>query len=143
MIKAKDLEYQIQAEFIRYVDLKYPDLLSTIAPAGFIMNAAMAIKMVRMGYKKGTPDWMCFEPRGGYHGLFIEFKKPGGLPSPEQLRFLGLLRIAGYIAETQYSAKTAIDLLERYFQLPVVTPTQYRLPGSLIPSLGRSLQESL
>ena len=109
-------EYKIQADFIRYLDLMYPDLLYTISPAGFIMSAGMAMKMVRMGYRKGTPDVMIFEPRASWHGFFIEFKDPKGTLSEAQREFLDAARSRGYLISVCYDVKTAIKCVEEYLQ---------------------------
>lgn len=107
-------EYHIQAAFIRYLDLMHPDLLYTISPAGFIMSAGQAMKMVRMGYRKGTPDVLIFEPRASRHGFFIEFKALGGKVSESQIEFLGLARDRGYHTAICYSDTEAIKALEEY-----------------------------
>jgi len=109
-------EYQIQSAFIRYLDLMYPDLLYTISPAGFIMSAGMAMKMMRMGYRKGTPDVMIFEPRGSLHGFFIEFKCPGDKTSESQDLFLALARSRGYGTAVCFDAASAITLLDEYLR---------------------------
>ena len=92
----------------------HPDLLYTISPAGFIMSAGMAMKMMRMGYRKGTPDLMIFEPRASCHGFFIEFKAKGGKTSESQDRFLELARSKGYGIATCYSTESAITIIEDY-----------------------------
>jgi len=111
---ARQDEYRIQADFIRYVELMYPDILLTISPAGFIMSAGMAMKMMRMGYRKGTPDVMVFEPRGSYHGLLIEFKDPKGTVSETQKEFLAAADARGYKTAVCYSTNEAIRILESY-----------------------------
>lgn len=107
-------EYRIQADFIRYMDLMHPDLLYTISPAGFIMSAGMAMKMMRMGYRKGTPDVLIFEPRGYKHGFFIEFKDPKGKTSDAQREFLDAARLRGYWTQICYSSTEAISALRQY-----------------------------
>jgi hypothetical protein len=107
-------EYAIQSAFIRYLELMYPDLLYTISPAGFIMSAGMAMKMVRMGYRKGTPDVMIFEPRGAWHGMMIEFKDPKGVVSEAQKEFLVQAGRRGYRSAVCYSTAAAIALIEQY-----------------------------
>lgn len=107
-------EYRIQADFVRYVELMHPELLYTISPAGFIMSAGMAMKMMRMGYRKGTPDIMFFEPRGKWHGLMIEFKDPKGVVSEAQKEFLETASSRGYATAVCYSTAKAISLLENY-----------------------------
>ena len=107
-------EYAIQSAFVRYLELMYPDLLYTISPAGFIMSAGMAMKMMRMGYRKGTPDLTIYEPRGEYHGLFIEFKDPKGVVSEQQRRFLDQAFDLGYATAVCYSTDEAIGVLSSY-----------------------------
>ena len=107
-------EYRIQADFIRYLELMYPDLLYTISPAGFVMSAGMAMKMMRMGYRKGTPDLTIFAPRGEWHGLFIEFKDHGGVVSDSQRKFLDQAFDLGYYTTVCYDTGAAIAVLERY-----------------------------
>lgn len=117
MIKATDPEFKIQSEFITYLKMKYPDLLYTISPAGFIMSAGMAMKMMRMGYQKGTPDLLILEPRASYHGLLIEFKAPGGTTSPNQDTFLAQAAKRLYKVHVCYSVDEAIKHAEWYLTL--------------------------
>jgi hypothetical protein len=97
-----------------YLELMHPDALYTISPAGFIMSAGMAMKMMRMGYRKGTPDVLIFEPRASSHGFFIEFKDPKGKTSESQETFLRLARFRGYHTAVCFSTSSAITELEKY-----------------------------
>ena len=117
MKRAKDEEFKIQAAFINYVRLAHPNVLLTISPAGFIMSAGMAMKMSRMGYTKGTPDVMFFEPRGCFHGLFIEFKTPKGKTQPSQVEFITKLQARGYWCNICRSSEEGITALEEYLAL--------------------------
>ena len=116
---SRQSEYQIQAAFIRYIELMYPDMLYTISPAGFIMSPGMARKMMAMGYTKGTPDVMIFEPRGNQHGFFIEFKAQGGKTSESQDIFLASLRSRNYHIAVCFSTAAAIQVLESYLNPPL------------------------
>lgn len=109
-------EYAIQSAFIRYMELMHPDILLTISPAGFIMSAGMARKMVNMGYRKGTPDVLIFEPRATSHGFFIEFKAPGGKTSESQESFLALARQKGYGTAVCFDTASAITIIEEYLK---------------------------
>jgi len=124
MKNARQDEYRIQADFIRYLELMYPDLLYTISPAGFIMSAGMAMKMIRMGYRKGTPDVLFFEPCGVWHGLLIEFKDPKGTVSETQTEFLKQAANRGYYAAVCRSTGEAIALVENYLH-----PLNHKMPG--------------
>lgn len=51
----------------------------------------------QMGCKKGVPDLFYPVPMNGYHGLFVEMKKKkGGRLSPEQKKWLKVLKDFGY-----------------------------------------------
>ena len=114
----KNLEYQIQTEVIRFLDLKYPEIPRAVSPAaGFRVSAGLAMKMVRMGYQKGTPDLIILEPANIYSGLVIELKTPTGSLSSEQKLFLQRMADRGYLTAICRSAKEAIDLLEMYLNL--------------------------
>jgi hypothetical protein len=58
--------------------------------------------------------------RGGYHGLYIELKRPvvKGEPkpvvSPEQKYWIEQLRKQGYLVEVCYGWIEAKELIERY-----------------------------
>lgn len=54
--------------------------------------------MKMSGYKKGCPDIMIFEPRGGYHGLMIELKAKNGVTTKDQVEWQNNLEIRGYKA---------------------------------------------
>lgn len=114
-------EYRIQTDFVKHVRLYYPDLLMTISPAGMVLSPGMAKISTALGYLKGTPDVMIFEPRGQYHGLFIELKAPGGRISPEQIKVLGKLSSAGYATAVCWSTLAAIEELEKYLKLPTLS----------------------
>jgi hypothetical protein len=78
------------------------------------MSAGQAVKMVRMGYRAGTPDVMVFEPRGVYLGLFIEFKAPGGTISDSQRDFLREAGVRGYKGAFCFSTVEGITALQTY-----------------------------
>ena len=119
MIHTKDPEFKIQSDFVLYVELMHPTLLYTISPAGFIMSAGMGMKMIRMGYRKGTPDVTFYEPRGSYHGLLIEFKAPGGTVSDAQKDFIKQADDRGYKTAICFSTAQGIAILDEYLRLPI------------------------
>ncbi len=105
---------------------KYPVLEYMFAiPNGGERNPIVASRMVSEGVKRGVPD--IFLPVGGfvlnlhevifYRGLFIEMKRPttddkyGGIPSPEQNKYIEYLHSAGYacfVCNTFDDARRAI-----------------------------------
>lgn len=66
------------------------------------------------GLKKGVPDLCLPVARGGYHGCFIELKKPGGVISPEQAKWLDALTAQGYYATLCIGPDDAIQTLADY-----------------------------
>ena len=54
--------------------MQYPNLYFTSESAGVRLPIGLAkkVKQLRSGNK--LPDLMIFEPRGNYHGLFVELK---------------------------------------------------------------------
>ena len=81
------------------------------------MSAGQAMKMMRMGYRKGTPDILVFEPRGIYHGLLIEFKAPGGTIGTDQHIFARLAEDRGYKTAFCFSTVEGIGVLAEYLGL--------------------------
>ncbi|MFZ2602521.1 MAG: VRR-NUC domain-containing protein [Candidatus Omnitrophota bacterium] len=62
------------------------------------VSMGVAVQMKRAGYRKGYPDISIFEPRGKYHGMFVELKSSTGVASPEQEQWHKELTARGYYA---------------------------------------------
>lgn len=108
-------EYEIQTKLVRYIKLKYPDLLMAVSPAaGFKVSRGVAMKMIAMGYQKGTPDIIILEPRRKYYGFCIELKTEKGVVSDEQKAYLYKLTMKGYYACIVFTLEHAIELLNWY-----------------------------
>lgn len=74
-------------------------------------------KLKKMGLSKGFPDISILEPRGKYHGLYIEMKRKGNKPTTEQIEWLRNLKSKGYATGLCYSASDAIALIEKYINI--------------------------
>lgn len=102
-----------QTAVIDWLRLTYPAALFTIAPNGIKLHPSVANKLSLIGYRAGTPDIMIFEPKGQYHGLFVEMKiSKGGVVSPSQAAFREALLARGYqsvICAGSAAAKIAIS----------------------------------
>lgn len=72
-------------------------VLFCASAGGMRTNIRTAIKMKRAGYRKGFPDIAIFEPRGIYHGMFVELKC-GGKPKPDQISWINELCKRNYFA---------------------------------------------
>lgn len=70
----------------------------------------------QMGCRKGVPDLMLPVPMHGYHGLFIEMKRPGGRLDGTQMRWIAALTDLGYMAICCKGWEEAKDALLRYME---------------------------
>lgn len=75
----------------------------------------------RMGVRKGVPDLFFPKPRAGFHGLWIEVKKPGGKPTPEQRAFIDEAVQDGYAAFVASGSQAVVDTVCDYFSVDRVT----------------------
>lgn len=66
------------------------------------------------GLKSGVPDLFLPAARAGYHGMFIEMKRPGNTTSDNQNDWLAALTLAGYLCVVCYSDDDALDTLLAY-----------------------------
>lgn len=86
-------ETELQAWYCRYLDSL--GVLYCASAGGLRTSYPQAVKMKRMGYKKGFPDIFIAEPRKQYHGLFIELKYKNK-PTKEQKDWKIALESKGY-----------------------------------------------
>ena len=81
-------------------------------------SPAAANALYRMGLRAGVPDLLLAVPRGVYHGLFIEMKRPkGSRTSPEQRAFIEALNAQGFKAVVCKGADAAITVLKDYLSV--------------------------
>lgn len=66
------------------------------------------------GVEDGVCDWLLLVPHGGWHGLLIEFKKPGGTTSEAQDLFIVFATARGYRCEVHDNADEAWEGLINY-----------------------------
>lgn len=102
---------------------KHPELaLFHAIPNGGLRSKAQAGKLKAEGVKPGVPD--CFLPvaRMGFHGLYIEMKKPSLKPkrggkggvSDEQELFMRKVEHGDYCCKVCYSWEEATEVLTWY-----------------------------
>lgn len=109
------LEAQEQEEFAAWCDAK--GLLWAHIPNERKATLRVMIELEQQGLKKGFPDNFIAEPRGEYHGLFIELKrvkKSLSQKSPEQRRWIKALAKKGYKAVFCYGAEEAKRVVCEY-----------------------------
>jgi len=111
----KHEENKIQEALVRYVRLKWPNVLFTCAPAA-AKDARTGARNKRMGYLKGFPDLFFAYPLGGYLGLFLELKTATGKETSQQKEIREQLNMHGYKAVVCYGYDEAIKQVENYFK---------------------------
>lgn len=85
-------------------------------PNGGMRHRAIAGQMKAEGAKPGVPDLVLPVARGGWHGLYLEMKRPGGRTSPEQRWWLAQLSEQGYYTAVCYGADEAERTILDYEQ---------------------------
>jgi hypothetical protein len=118
-----------QKIFVADTRMTYPEdtdreVLMTCSPAGFKMPKSLrmifSLWARAMGYRPGTSDVWLLEPRGPYHGLFIEFKRPGGgVVSKDQRKFMAKAQKRGFAAVICHTAEEAKRIREQYLKLKI------------------------
>ena len=119
-------EYDLQKSLCLYIRLNYPQAIFTSDLSGIRLPMGLAVKTAKLRSSRAIPDLLIFEPRKGYHGLFIELKRPGvrffkrdGQPSTkhfeEQWEMLEKLLQKGYLATIANSFDSAKAIIDGYF----------------------------
>lgn len=114
-VQGNPLEEEEQREFASWCNAK--GLLWAHIPNERKATAFSLFELTRQGLKKGFPDNFIAEPRGEYHGLFIELKrakKSTSKKSHEQRAWIKALNEKGYKAVFAYGAEEAKRLVLEY-----------------------------
>ena len=121
--KPVDREGQEQAALMTELQLRYPVAHRLIyhVPNGGHRVKAVAAKLKGQGVKAGVPDLVLPMARGGYFGLYIEFKaKPpyDAAVSPTQDAYLQALNDQGYLAIVCRGSIDAVEAIRAYLLQP-------------------------
>lgn len=121
--KPIDREGQEQAALMQELQLRFPEAYSLIyhVPNGGHRVKAVAAKLKGQGVKAGVPDLVLPMARGGWFGLYIEFKAqpPFDAPvSPSQDAYLQMLHRQGYLAVVCRGRIDAIQTIHHYLLQP-------------------------
>lgn len=113
----EDNEQTILFRWAEFQSGKYPELrLMFHIPNGGKRDKREAARFKALGVKPGVPDIFLPAARGGYHGLFIEMKAPGGHATKYQQEYIAALRDQGYKAEVcfgwEQASKVILDYME-------------------------------
>lgn len=110
-------EDEEQKEFAAWLD--ETGLLWYHTPNERRASVTELVNLTAQGMKKGVPDNFIAEPRGKYHGLYIELKrskKSLSRKSPEQREWIESLNEKGYKAVFCYGAEEAKRAVLEYIK---------------------------
>jgi len=121
-------EESLQKSICDYLKIQYPKIIFNSDMSGIKLTKGQAIKASKLRSNKGFPDIVIYEPRGEYHGLFIELKKEGEVlykrngeavteHVQEQINCINLLRAKGYCAGFAIGFNEAKTVIDSYFIL--------------------------
>lgn len=121
--KPVDREGSEQATLMAEIALRYPVAAKLMfhVPNGGHRHKLVAIKLKEQGVKAGVPDLVLPMARGGYFGLYIEFKaKPpfDAAVSPSQDAYIHALTGQGYLAVVCRGHIDALEALRAYLLQP-------------------------
>ena len=124
-------EYELQKQVCTYMDYQYPDVMymsDTIASVKLTMPQNVRNSAIQKKDFK-CPDVLIFEPRGGYHGLFIElkvkspFKLNGELYAGDHLKgqqeTIDDLNSKGYLACFSWGFERTKKVIDDYMKMEV------------------------
>lgn len=123
-------EKELHKSVVRYVELQHKGVILVSDGNGvrLTMGQSRQAKALRLPHDGGHPDIFIFEPRGRYHGLFIElkaenknpFKKNGELKANEHLlkqhKIHAQLRVKGYCGGFAAGFDAAKAMIDDYFR---------------------------
>jgi hypothetical protein len=115
-------EHDEQAALCQWLDLTYPDVLYWATPNGAHLagnarqRAAKMNKLKAEGFLPGVADIFIAEPRGKWHGLFVEMKARGGTLTENQKWFLSEVARRGYMDAVCYGFDDARGIVEDYLE---------------------------
>jgi hypothetical protein len=121
--KSIDREGQEQAALMAEIALRYPAAAKLMfhVPNGGHRHKLVAMKLKEQGVKAGVPDLVLPMARGGYFGLYVEFKaKPpfDASVSASQDAYIHALTEQGYLAIVCRGHFDAMEQIRAYLQLP-------------------------
>ena len=133
-MKEHDL-YAMLADYLRY---NYKNIIWRFDLAADLkLTIGQARKHKRLQQHRGYPDLFIAEPRGKYHGAYIElkkagtriYKKDGTLVADQHIReqfdMLEQLRRKGYVAEFACGFDEAKEIIDNYLGRPYANEEIY------------------
>jgi hypothetical protein len=75
--KGATKEVNVHRQVCEYLRLAYPNCIFNTDLSGIRLTMGQAVKVKALRSSRAFPDLVIYEPRNGYHGLFIELKREG------------------------------------------------------------------
>lgn len=128
--RKSEAEGEEQAELIQQFRALFPvvgHLLVHVPNGGFRKNAFEGWRLKQQGVRAGVSDLLLPVARGGYFGLWIEFKAAppsDAAVSDSQKEWVGLMREQGYRAEICLGVAAALEVLTDYLKQPETRVTK-------------------
>ena len=118
-----DYEGNEQAALMRWVQFQHAAAFAVTwhTPNGGQRNKVVAAKLKAQGTKAGVPDLQLAMARGGYFGLFIEFKATpphDAALSSTQKEMVQQLKAQGYLAVVCKGMRSAMEQINAYLAMP-------------------------
>ncbi|KVP17438.1 hypothetical protein WJ84_03635 [Burkholderia ubonensis] len=129
--RKNEAEGEEQAQLIKQFRAEYPDigeLLIHIPNGGYRKNAFEGWRLKEQGVRAGVSDLFLPVARGGFFGLWIEFKAAppnDAAVSDKQKEWVELMQAQGYSAHVCLGVAAAMKVLAEYLALP---PTKVSRP---------------
>jgi hypothetical protein len=113
-------------DWVTLHESKYPALQMLFhSPNGGHRDIRVAVKMKRMGVRRGVPDLLLpvikmssLPPIPQWHGLAIEMKSGKGSTTDQQDEWLVKLREQGWQTKVAHDAPEAIKAIKEYLGIP-------------------------
>ena len=131
-------EHEMYIQIADYMRYQYPEVIYRFDLAADLkLSIGQAKKHKRLQGRRGYPDLFIAEPRGKYHGLFLEVKRPdvtiykknGELVANahirEQFDMLEQLRQRGYVAEFACGFDEAKKIIDEYLGGPEAEEVEF------------------
>ena len=114
--KKRNLEESMCCGFWRAFQMQYPKLVcvTTHFPAGGLRTAKTGKLMKDLGTQAGFPDYQVMVAKGGFHGLFLEFKTNKNRLTANQKFRMEALRGQGYACAVVRSVDQAFAVIDLY-----------------------------
>lgn len=107
-----------QIQLVARVRHFHPDVIIFAVPNGGLRDKRVAAKLKAEGVLASVPDLVVAEPRGPYHGLYVEMKRVGGKATLDQADMMHRLRERSYRVELAADGvDAAFAMVERYLAL--------------------------